>query len=225
MTTRRQGSANRSRGLWIAFFGPDGAGKSAVIERLQSQPGPHFPSVIRFHFRPMFRTCALDQPPVLAPHSKPARGTLFSLCKLFYWLMDCWFGYLMVIRPGLSRSRLVIFDRYLHDVLVDPARYRLPASSLWLARLLVQLAPRPDLCILLDVPADILQNRKSEVSTAESHRQRLAYLEMFHALPDKLLVDANCPVDEVTRRVGFAILACIGTSSSAKQKVVLIANF
>ena len=122
-----------------------------------------------------------------------------------------------------ARSQIVIFDRYLPDILVDPARYRLPLSSMRLARMLVRLAPHPDLCILLDVPAEVAQQRKQEVSFDESLRQRAAYLDMFKELPNTLLVDAVCPVDEVTRQIAAAIFILSLRSSSHSTEASAIA--
>jgi thymidylate kinase len=227
----RQGSYMRnsprntsSRGLWIAFFGPDGAGKSAVIDNLASQLERGFAGVLKFHFRPMFRSHELNRPPVTAPHSQPARGALASLGKLIYWLLDCWLGYLVTIRPAIARSRLVIFDRYLPDILVDPRRYRLPDSCLWFARMLVSLAPRPQLCILLDASAEVVQQRKREVSPAESRRQRSAYLAMFEILPNAVRVDASRPVAETVQELIAAIYMFFINSSSQSREASLLAN-
>lgn len=213
-----------SRGLWIAVFGPDGAGKSAVIEQLTGKLETSFAGITQFHFRPMFRRHGMPRPAVTDPHGKVPRGALVSLCKLIYWLVDCWFGYLAAIRPGMAKSRLVIFDRYFPDILVDPLRYRLPASSMRLARTLVPLAPPPDLCILLDVDAELLQRRKSEVSPAESLRQRRAYLDMFSALPNTLLVDASCPVEEVAQQVVAAVFTFLIRSSAQSREASVLAN-
>ncbi len=209
------------RGLWIAVFGPDGAGKSALIDQLAGKLDTAFAGVKRFHFRPMFRGQGTDRPPVIDPHGKPPRSTLVSLCKLIYWLLDCWVGYLFTIRRQVAGSHLVIFDRYLPDILVDPLRYRLPASSLGFARLLAAWAPRPDLCILLEVPAEVVQQRKREVLLAESQRQRTAYLAMFAVLPNTLLVDAGCPLDEVTQQVITAIFAVLISSLSPTPEAYL----
>ena len=43
-----------SRGLWIAFFGPDGAGKSAVIEQLAAKLAVNFVVLQSFTFAPCF---------------------------------------------------------------------------------------------------------------------------------------------------------------------------
>ncbi len=216
-------SAGNFPGLWIAVFGPDGAGKSAVIERLQTQLGNVFRGVARFHFRPMFRPYALEKPPVADPHAKPQRGRLISLCKLIYWLLDCWFGYLVAIRPALFRSRLVVFDRYFPDILVDPHRYRVPTSALWLARRLLPLIPQPDLCILLDVPAEVVQQRKREVSLSESQRQRVAYLALFEALPASVAINADQPLDEVTQQVASRIFEFLADRAAEAQKPAPVA--
>ena len=193
------------RGLWIAFFGPDGAGKSAVIAALSGKLETSFAGIGTFHFRPRFRRHGLNRPPVTAPHAQSPRSDLVSLGKLIYWLLDCWLGYLFTIRPAQARSRLVIFDRYLPDILVDPLRYRLAAGSEWFTRMLVRLAPGPDLCILLDVPAEVVQQRKQEVSLAESRRQRAGYRTCLRRMPNTLLVDAALPVDEIAQQIAAAI--------------------
>ncbi len=194
------------RGLWLAVFGPDGAGKSAAIKRLACDGSLPFQEIRQFHFRPMFRRQEKNSPPVIDPHAKPPRSSLVSAFKLLYWLADCWFGYLVTIRPARRSSRLVVYDRYLDDILIDPRRYRLPESSLWFAKLVVRLAPRPDLYVLLDVPSEIVQQRKAEVLPAESLRQRLAYLEMFGHLPNAFVVNAVSPVDKVAEELKATIL-------------------
>jgi thymidylate kinase len=212
------------RGLWIAFFGPDGAGKSAVIAELVGKLEARFSGAEKFHFRPRFRRHGVDHPPVTAPHAQMPRSTVASLGKLIYWLVDCWFGYLMTIRPALANSQLVIFDRYLPDMLVDPLRYRLPASCRWFARMLLPLLPRPDLCILLDASAEVVQQRKQEVSLAESQRQRAAYLDMFEVLPNTLLVDAALSVEEVAQQIANAISVSFTGSCPTPREAFLIAD-
>ena len=204
----------RSQGLWIAFFGPDGVGKSAVIERLPDGLAGAFSGCARFHFRPRFGGREAHAEPVIAPHAQRPRGSLISYCKLTYWLLDCWLGYWFLVRPALRRSGLVIFDRYLPDLLVDPVRYRLPVSARKFAFWLVKLAPHPGVWVLLDAPAETVQQRKPEVSPAESRRQRLAYLKMFESLRNALVIDADCPLEEVTRNVAAKILSMPHQDSS-----------
>ena len=207
----RKGCAEKrdpgSRGLWIAFYGPDGVGKSAVIGSLQAKPGGAFSRCLCFHFRPRFGGRAYERPPVTAPHAQSPRGLLITMIKLAYWLLDCWLGYLFMVMPATSRSQLVVFDRYLPDILVDPMRYRLPMSAGKIASVIVRLAPRPDLNVLLDAPAESVQRRKQEVSLAESQRQRVAYRKLLASLPNTLVIDASGPIAEVTQNVDTAILS------------------
>ena len=218
-------SRKPSRGRWIAFFGPDGVGKSAVIEQLKDQIGSEFSGITEFHFRPMFGRSHADRHPVIDPHGHAPRRRFLSRLKLAYWLLDCWLGYLFLIGPGLRLSRLVIFDRYFPDILVDPLRYRLPPSCLRFAKRLTRLAPRPDLHILLDAPAEVVQARKAEVSGSESQRQRAAYLAMFQPIPRKLIVNANRPLNEVAQQVSDAVLAILAKPAVEPHEDWVIANF
>lgn len=177
----------------------------------------------RFHFRPMFRRRELGLSPVTNPHGKPPRGFLLSILKLLYWLADYWYGYVAVVRPALLDSSLILCDRYYHDVLVDPERYRLPVSALSSANLLTHLVPTPDLYILLDVPAEVLQQRKPEVAFEESHRQRIAYLHMFHSMPNAFVIDAACPLDEVVQQMKSVIFATLAIHAQGRTEVSLIA--
>ena len=193
------------RGRWVAVFGPDGAGKTAVIAGLQHKLASRFSGCVRFHFRPRLFARQVDAPPVTAPHAQTPRGLFISNVKLFYWLLDCWLGFFFHVLPALRSSRLVIFDRYLPDLLVDPVRYRLPAGATKLAARLVRFAPQPDLCILLDASAEQVQQRKQEVSLAESRRQQQTYLQLFRPLPDAFVIDADRPLEEVTREAAAII--------------------
>ena len=96
------------------------------------------------------------------------RSTVASLGKLIYWLVDCWFGYLMTIRPALANSQLVIFDRYLPDMLVDPLRYRLPAPVGRSPGCSYSLASSGSLHSARRLRRSAVQQRKQEVSLAES---------------------------------------------------------
>ena len=215
-------AAAPSTGLWIAMLGPDGAGKSAVIDELEHQLAAQFDGVSRFHFRPRFCTHAPARPAVTQPHAQPPRSRLVSALKLLYWFADCWYGYLVAIRPRRRGSGLIIFDRYLPDILVDPLRYRLPAPCLPIAQRLCRAAPHPDLYILLDAPPEIVHARKPELPIAELYRQRIAYLNMFSDLRCRLIVDVTGTVHQAARNIVAAIRG-IQTSPLGPSRESLIA--
>ena len=208
------------RGLWLAVLGPDGAGKSAVLRRLARDSSlPFGTTTQQFHFRPRFGRRTKNLPPITDPHGSRPRSVVISVLKLLYWLVDCWLGYMLTVRPARRNFGLVLFDRYLDDIQVDPRRYRLPDSSRWFVKLVVRLAPRPDLYVLLDVPAEIVQQRKAEVAPAESQRQRQAYLELFRSLPNARVVNATACADEVAAEVKTVVLKSITDSFGVRAEV------
>lgn len=186
-------------GVWLAILGPDGSGKSSVIEAVEREAGGSFAGVRRYHLRPhLGRT--LDPTPVTDPHGRTPRGRLGSLAKLVLWWADCAVGWLVGIRPALRRGDLVLFDRYVHDILVDPRRYRYGGSAR-LARRAVGLVPRPDAFVVLDAPVEVLRSRKREVAAGETDRQRSAYRRLADELPGARLVDASRPLEAVAGEV------------------------
>ena len=164
-------------GILLAFMGPDGAGKSTVIEGLTQEFAIPLRRRILFHWRPEVLARRKDNSPVTEPHGQTPRGTLASMAYLSAFFADCWAGYLLVVWAHLVRSDFVQFDRYFHDVLVDPLRYRYGGPA-WYAALLCRLLPEPDLVIFLDASDDLILARKSELSRAEIQRQRVAYRKL-----------------------------------------------
>jgi thymidylate kinase len=188
-------------GLWIAVLGPDGSGKSTVIEHLQAALAPGFRRTVRFHLRPRLLpgTRAAEAVPSTDPHGQQPRGVAASTLKLLYFWADYVLGYLWRVRPLLVRYTLVIFDRYYCDLLIDPRRFR-SRGPRWLARAIAAMMPMPDLILILDAPAEVLQARKQEVTVEESARQAQAYREFAASSAVRgraVVVDAAATVDEV----------------------------
>ncbi len=187
-------------GLMLAILGPDGSGKSTLIDSLESMAWPLFWwKAARFHFRPDLLGTTADRQPVLQPHLEPPRNSISSVLKLGYYMADFCAGYLKTIRPGLIRSRLMIFDRYYHDILVDQRRYRY-SGPMWLARLVASLIPQPDLFLILDASDKTIEKRKRELPPAELRRQRIGYRQLAATLPNAILLDCSAPPRDVGRQ-------------------------
>ncbi len=187
--------------MWVVVLGPDGAGKSSVIAGLGSGGAAGFAGCDTYHLRPVFMQRKRDQAPNCNPHGSAARGSLISVFKLVYLLAANWLGYFGVVRPRLSRGTLVLFDRYFPDCLVDPVRYRLPRSCRRLTELIATMIPQPDLCVVLDAPADALWARKHEVSWAEMERQRSTYAGLGSNFENVTVVDAARALPDVVNDV------------------------
>lgn len=192
-------------GLWLAFYGPDGVGKSTVIDLIEERLSPSFLRTHRYHLRPhVYRRTASRGASVADPHAKPPRGRLSSAGKVAYWWWDAVYGYFVSVRWQIVRSALVVFDRYVDDLSVDPRRYRYGGPK-WAVELLRRSTPRPHLSVVMDAPAAVLQARKPEVSPEESDRQRSAYRALAERTPSSVVVDATAPVEDVVRDVEGAV--------------------
>jgi thymidylate kinase len=132
------------------------------------------------------------------------------LAKAGLWVLQYSLGYYATIRPALTRSTLVLFDRYFPDTLVDARRYRYGGPR-WVLRLIWSLIPKPNLVILLDAPTEVIQARKQEVSCPETERQRWAYRTLVEALPTGCIVDAAQPLDRVATAAGTVVLECLAS--------------
>nr|NJM03235.1 hypothetical protein [Desulfobacula sp.] len=151
-------------GIIIALLGPDGCGKSTLGAILQKELAPAFRGIRCFHLRPNFFSFKKGgtNAPVYDPHAQKPRSAIASALKLIYFLLDYVLGFIFVLYPLKARSHLILFDRYYHDLMIDPKRYRYKAP-MWLAMLIGYLIPKPDLFLVLDArPGSYSQeNRKS----------------------------------------------------------------
>jgi thymidylate kinase len=186
--------------MWLAIVGPDGSGKSSVLDGVERALESRFAGSRRFHLRPNLARRGRAEGPVTDPHGRPNRSAPTSWAKLVVWWLDYCFGYLLRVRPALRDRSLVLFDRYYDDLLVDPRRYRYGASPR-LAELIGRAIPHPDVVVVLDAPAEVLQGRKSEVSPEETRRQRDAYLRLAARLPNAHIVDAARPLPQVVAEI------------------------
>lgn len=192
-------------GLFVAVLGPDGAGKSTLIQHLQNQLQGAFRRTALYHFRPRLLEAKDDSRPVSKPHDKPPRPLPVILLKLAYYWFDYTFGYLLKVRPKVARSTLVLFDRYYHDLLVDPRRYRHRGAGA-VTRLVGDFVPKPDLFIILNVRGEVSYVRKPEVPPEETNRLRECYQALTLRLSGAIPLDANLPSDQVSRCAESVIL-------------------
>ena len=138
------------------------------------------------------------------PHEQIPRSTLTSIAKISVWLLEEWYAALFLEK----RTTLLICDRYYHDLLIDPIRYRY-GGPMWIARLVGKFMPQPGLWVLLDAPAEVLQARKQEVSFNETVRQRQEYMNFVCKQRKHVIVDASKPLDKVITYVEHAISSAL----------------
>jgi len=162
-------------GFSIGFTGPDGSGKTTVIDLVIDRLGDVFLKAHTLcHFRPaLFGNLgevahgAGLKKEVDRNYSQPHRGgktgKISSLIRLAYYSVDYILGYFLRVKPQTRITRLVIFDRYYTDIIADSRRSRicLPYRMLyWYGRLFI---PSLDYHILLTATAESILKRKREL--------------------------------------------------------------
>jgi thymidylate kinase len=188
------------------ILGPDGAGKSSVIQGLLAKLNVAGQAVTMRHLKPriIMKRRGEEVVIVINPHGKPPRSAVTSIAKIFVWLVEEWYANFFLEK----KETIIICDRYYHDLLVDPLRYRY-GGPMWTARLIARLMPQPRLWVLLDASAEVLQARKQEVPIEETLRQRRAYLDFVSKQPQHRIVDTSQPLDKVIADVEQAIAGLV----------------
>ncbi len=198
----------RRTGIQVAVLGPDGVGKSTVVERAVAALVPAFRSSSRLHLRPGLLPPKGGEPQAATPpipYQRAPYGGLISVLKLGYLAFDYVVGYWILVWPRLVRSTLVVCDRYYLDVVADPARYRYGGPRP-LPRWLARVTPGPDLYLVFDAPADVIQSRKSEVPPETTEGQLTSYRELVSRYPNTVRIDASGEVDVVVDQVVGSVL-------------------
>lgn len=199
----------RPTGLVIAVLGPDGSGKTTVLDHLGRELAPAFRRVRRYHLRPHFGSTRPGTV-VTDPHGKTPRGWGLSTAKMALFLCDYLWGWARTIWPDTVRSTLVLFDRYFHDMLVDPTRYRLPRvfpAARWLAPLI----PAPHMWLVLTAPAPVLLARKNELTEEAAQSLDSAYRSLAATLPNAVLIDTGQPIADVLEQAVAAVCDHLAT--------------
>lgn len=186
----------RPTGFVISVLGPDGSGKSTVLAGLVPRLSALGRRTARFHLKPPIAGRESEGGVVVDPHGQRPRGPVMSILKLLYLVFAYNLGWLVSVWLPRLRSGLIFFDRYYHDILADPRRYRNGAPG-WVVRTLGRLIPTPDLFLVIDVAPEAVRARKSEVSAQEGIRQFSAYRALCAELPNAHLIDGNVPAEAV----------------------------
>ena len=157
-----------SSALVISFMGVDGSGKTTLSKKLKKL----FKSSKYLHLKPyiLFQDRRVV---VKEPHRQNKSSFIISFLRLFSWLIS----YTIFFFKN-KKKNIYIFDRYAHDILIDPLRYRhsLPKS---LTNFIISFFPKPDLWIFLKPSIKTLKSRKNELSENELRRQIKEYSIFF----------------------------------------------
>lgn len=165
------------RGLFLVFMGPDGSGKTTLVELLmQSQCARLFQEKISFHghfpYLPEIKSMlfwksaqekTLPRPQAIRPFGM-WRAAIYPL----YYGFNHFLGHFLIWKER-ARGGLVFFDRYFYDYLLINQFSRCPR---WLIFTIAKLIPRPDAVIYLKCDPKKIHARKPELPIDEIERQQ-----------------------------------------------------
>jgi thymidylate kinase len=186
-------------GRFVVIVGPDGVGKTSLaawlLEAWQGRAGYfHFITTRRRPLETWF-----DPNDQVIPPKPPKTGSrLLGCMRLLRNLPRFWFAYATIIRPEIRRGSLIIGDRWAYGYVAQPTGVRFYGPP-WLAYAVVRLLPRPDLVINLTAPAEVIHERKEELSIEEIG----AELELWKTVstPRREDVDASRSPTEIAHHV------------------------
>ncbi|HET7306062.1 MAG TPA: dTMP kinase [Segeticoccus sp.] len=210
------GDAPRGRGLFVAFEGGDGAGKSTQARLLAEW------------LEARGRTVRLTREPGGTDLGGRIRelvlhgGHVAPRAEALLFAADRAHHVASLIRPALDRGEVVITDRYLDSSVAyqgagrDLGPEEIRELSLWAVGGLV-----PDLTILVDVPAEVGRQRREGVhDRLESlegdfhERVRRHFLDLARRDPDRYLVlDGELAPEELQRCVRARVGATPGVGA------------
>jgi thymidylate kinase len=203
-------------GFLIAVLGPDGVGKSTLIDKLGTQLEGAFRCREVFHWRP--KVLFADKPgPVLRPHAHVNYSVPRSLAHLAGHFADYQLGFALRIRPLLARTGLVLFDRYFYDLAADPKRYRYGGPPA-IPRMLFSAVPCPDLVLVLDASETVVLGRKSETSADEIRKERERYGKLAERELPVHRLDASLAPDVVALDACRLVLDSLWSRFKARHK-------
>ena len=204
------------RGLFIAFEGGDGSGKSTQLSLLREHlEGLGLPVVVTREpggtaIGERIRTILLD--PASAALSDRAEALLYAAARAQHVAE--------VIEPALSAGQVVLCDRFIDSSIVyqgagrELGEFRIEELNLWATGQIVA-----DLIVLLDVGVEEGLRRagaggtldRLETAGEEFHAKvREAYRRRADAEPHRwLLLDARLPVEELHTRILEDVLLTI----------------
>jgi len=218
--SRRMWRVFNPTGIFVMFLGPDGCGKTSVIDHISEDLAPLFRRVECHHFRPqvLWKAKLSDLTQIQNPHSKKNYPIIVSWFKTIAVYLDWLLGYLGKIMPARIKSSFVIYDRGFFDLYLDPKRYRL-ASFTSFTKILSIFLPKPDLLFYLDTPPDILLNRKHEIPMGELIELRKVYQEEFSDCKmNTYKIDASKPLEDVVNEIEKIIINYLTIRTSMRFK-------
>ena len=217
------------RALLVSFSGLDGAGKTAQITALResiSYMGLRSRQLIFWddvvvgrRWREEFvhkvfaseRGIGTPQHPV-ERRDKNMRAGYLTVARHLLYLVDALHLRLLLMRR--KGADVIVADRYIYDELANlPLEHRMSAA---LSRMLLWIAPRPQLALLLDVEPEIARARKPEYPLDFLRESRNSYLLLTRMIRG-ITVIPPLPIEETRHMILSLFLRSLSSDEQQGQ--------
>jgi hypothetical protein len=162
--------------IWVV--GPDGSGKSFLVDQLRKRASSRGIAMHRYHQRAglLLPKRARASDGFDRPQEVEVRRWIGQIGKILLSILDFYAGFAREF--GRRRRGLVVFERPPIDMAVDPRRYRLsePFGS-WAGRLALVL-PGPRVIAVCQGDPDRIHARKPELDLGELRRQQVRWAQL-----------------------------------------------
>ena len=230
-------SITSGRSFLVSFSGIDGAGKTTQIDAVLAwlHEAGFRVRMLRFwddiavlgHLRETMSHRVFKSEKGVGSPDKPVRrrdknvrAWYMTAARLFLYFLDATHLAFMVATTARTNADIVVFDRYLYDELANLDLQNSVARAY--IRLLLKLAPRPDVALLLDADPVQARARKPEYPLEFLHANRACYLALSKLAG--MTVIGPLAVEDVTRivlqKVSTALLCAEMDSPSHRHPVV-----
>ena len=204
-------------GVFITFEGGDGAGKSTQLQLLATWLDEQEKSYVLTR-EPGGTDVGLELRDIIL-HRK---GFLAPRAEALLYAADRAHHVHTVVRPALERGDVVVQDRFFDSSVAYQGAGRVLSEdevrdlSLWAVEDL-----RPNLTIVLDVPAEVARARRDstrdvydrlEAEADDFHeRVRQAYHRLADAEPERIvIIDGELPAEEIHRQIVSRVQSLLG---------------
>ncbi len=219
-------------GRFITFEGPDGAGKTSVLNALMPVIQAHVETPVKLTREPggaeiseKIRTLILD----------PANTAMDAKTEALLYAASRRQHLVEVIRPALAKGTLVICDRFVDSsVAYQGGGREIGAEAVLAMNQFATDGMSPELTIYLDIPsaeglarikahrASRQYDRLDQEQLAFHERVRATYLALAQAQPQRIkTVDASQPLEDVIKACEAVLKAHLGAAwQSCKEETL-----
>ncbi len=192
-------------GIFIAFEGGEGSGKSTQVKLLKTYLESVGENVILTH-EPGETELGKKLREILL---SPETGSISAKSEALLYAADRANHVAKIIKPALDMGEVVITDRYMDSSIAyqGAGRVLMPAEIARISRWATETL-YPDLTILLDIPADIGLSRFVERDRLEAEplafheRVRQEFLHLAKSDPERyLIIDARLSIEEISNLI------------------------